>query len=652
MRNAIDLATAKTVLNTDQVFINEQGDRLTVRQFGKYKPGLTIEMENSFARTFREVRASTLNAPREYADPYTYTACRELTDGMNMDWNADNVEVIFGRYRMSRTGRPVFAITDPVRAKDVLIRADWGGSFSTTRGHSEESAGAEAAEYFHRAASNGGGTGYDYYIVPVDFTLGGPKRDVTGILRAASEKLKAKETEYEDRYKAFLDEMEKERKEEEECRGPVMDLVREYLETVKSVLSDIEFETDVEISPYSRRETVYWKAKDSDAHPHAKGYAPCNRQGIAQMEEAVNTLRESIAEREEYASRFAELSELAGHYNVKIGQETVFRNEICRKRGNRMEKEDTGDWEYLPETKQGYSEFVRSLQTHISVTEEREKQEKAFIAAEKARIERQEKEAQAKAKGCPSDFTFFHRETGATAQSVAIVINEKGIRRYNDSIELRNHNHRYHYSNEEEMIREAEGEQTWNQILEGEAVIAFTKDFTAAPLVFHALWMPDKLTEAQKEAINEYVMQYAQYYGVDSIDCEGRTAVQPFGWFSWVAVPLEDAVPYCEKCVAKRNRADIIREDRNEESPHFTDDKPCSDIAASVLLPNNAAGDAEPAKENIFGDDKPCSDLAASVLMPEKGGSPAGKETSGHEERKTPSDKRDSVCRDDPYDSI
>ena len=57
-----------------------------------------------------------------------------------------------------------------MEAKDILIRVDWGGAFNGSRGtYTEDAKKIEGVKYFRRAASNGGGSGYDYWVVPVGF---------------------------------------------------------------------------------------------------------------------------------------------------------------------------------------------------------------------------------------------------------------------------------------------------------------------------------------------------------------------------------------------------------------------------------------------------------------------------------------------------
>lgn len=529
MRERVNLETAVRVFRHERelsenetFFVNPQGTKFTLPLYGKYNPGMTIEFSTTFIRTFKE---DGYQVDTQYLCPYEYIKCPELTDGMNMDWNAD-VKVLFGRFRTSKTGKPVFAITDPIEAHDVLVRADWGGAFSSTRGQYREYEGAKAATYFHRASSNGGGTGYDYYVLPVDFILNGPERtNISEILRKASKSMQDEEEKYEQQHAAFL----KKEAEKAEYKPKILTMVNEYLSIVKKTLPEAEVtisegKRGVEYSINGYPDIVYYK-----------------REELERISNYTSRLREHIkalAKDDELIEMFRELIEVANHYDVAFFRQTVRTGVVCWERKNKLKGElDDSFWAYLPQTKAGYDKFATMLQKHIQIVNEREKKQRAFIAAERARLEKQAKEEQARSKGYPSDFAYYHRETGATGQSVAIVLDENGIRRFSDSIKLNNPNHRYHYNDEETMIREAEGHQTWDQILEGEVVIAFTKSCTAAPLVFNICWMPT-LTDAQKETIGELVNQYAEYYGVTTIDIGKEEK------------PLTDVIPFCEAHVA------------------------------------------------------------------------------------------------------
>jgi hypothetical protein len=77
--------------------------------------------------------------------------------------NLENGSLDFmrGSYFVSKKGTKIFKI-DP-NGQHMLLRDDWGGAFNDYRGGTLP----EDQLYYHRASSNGGGSGYDYAVIPV-----------------------------------------------------------------------------------------------------------------------------------------------------------------------------------------------------------------------------------------------------------------------------------------------------------------------------------------------------------------------------------------------------------------------------------------------------------------------------------------------------
>ncbi len=77
-----------------------------------------------------------------------------------------SVDVIRGKFFTSKKGTKCFEIRPD--GYHYLIRDDWGGSFNSYRGGVIPNLQGGAL-YYRRASSNGGGSGYDYCIVPVEW---------------------------------------------------------------------------------------------------------------------------------------------------------------------------------------------------------------------------------------------------------------------------------------------------------------------------------------------------------------------------------------------------------------------------------------------------------------------------------------------------
>ena len=158
-KKKVTLEEAKEILGSDKIFYN--GNRkFNVVDSGKYHSGITIEIPQEW----------TIDKRRKPESPISYISAKELTDGMNIDFDGD-ASILLGRYRLSKNGRPVFELTEPTKARDTLIRVSWGGAFNRTRGQYEDYAKEVGASFFTRRSSNGGGAGNDYWILPVDFVV-------------------------------------------------------------------------------------------------------------------------------------------------------------------------------------------------------------------------------------------------------------------------------------------------------------------------------------------------------------------------------------------------------------------------------------------------------------------------------------------------
>ena len=169
-KRKVTLEEAKKILGSDKIFYN--GNRkFNVIDAGKYRSGITIEIPQEW----------TIDKSRRPENPINYISVTELTDGMNIDFDGD-ANILLGRYRLSKNGRPVFEITEPTKAKDTLVRVGWGGAFNKTRGQQGTYAKEVGASFFIRKSSNGGGVGYDYWVLPVDFVRDMEPRDVSAIM--------------------------------------------------------------------------------------------------------------------------------------------------------------------------------------------------------------------------------------------------------------------------------------------------------------------------------------------------------------------------------------------------------------------------------------------------------------------------------------
>jgi len=115
-------------------------------QYGKYGCHLTI------------IREGGIDDQIEWKEP------DNLIKGMNLPMpKGSRLSFLRGDFFTSKKGTKMFKIKP--QGSHVLIRDDWGGCFNSYHGLTLPG----GYEYFHRASSNGGGSGYDYAVYKTGF---------------------------------------------------------------------------------------------------------------------------------------------------------------------------------------------------------------------------------------------------------------------------------------------------------------------------------------------------------------------------------------------------------------------------------------------------------------------------------------------------
>ena len=130
------------VIEHDTSVIELTNGEVLCNRFGKYQPNMCFVLnENNICNTWTDV------------------------DNYNIDWDGDPVQ-LRGEYWVSKKGTKCFRPKED--GEYVLIRVDWGGCFNPTRGI-EFNTVKEFAPYSRKASSNGGGNGYNFYVLPYGF---------------------------------------------------------------------------------------------------------------------------------------------------------------------------------------------------------------------------------------------------------------------------------------------------------------------------------------------------------------------------------------------------------------------------------------------------------------------------------------------------
>ena len=85
--------------------------------------------------------------------------------------------------------------------------------------------------------------------------------------------------------------------------------------------------------------------------------------------------------------------------------------------------------------------------------------------------------------------------------------------------------------------------QYWRQIHEHEAVISFEQNAVGELMTFHPIWMPDFLTEAQKDAILSFTKDYAErYQALDLVTDGGRI------------IGVDEVIKVCNEKMAEQDK--------------------------------------------------------------------------------------------------
>ena len=461
-KKKITLAEAKEILKTEKVFFNGK-DKFNLLDGGKYGSGSTIVFSQEW----------NIDEHGKPECPFRLMESEELTDGMNLEFNGA-VSFLLGKYHLSKNGNPVFEITKPTESKEIFICVDWGGAFNPTRGQSSYYAKDANALYYKRSTSNGGGTGFDYWILPVDYAKDMEKRDVSKILQKIEDDENARVAKMDvDRERLIL-----QKQKNEELKTKCLNEVEPIIQEIKKIEPDFQY-----------------KAKDTYLEYNSYRYANIKiRYGQDfknQMADVLEGIKQKIKDKEIYLPKFRSFSDTLNVYGLKMDcdEDCVTINFTDR------EYRDFSSYKY---DRQGFEEFVNDVTNYKNRIERQQN-----ATDEKARklirdAEFKEQKEKAKAAGYPEVFEFHNRLGGATGLSHAYVIEKDGSIREPDYNRVVNENHKYKDSN---WLNTADGPQGYNQIVPGEVIVSFKKEITATPYVFNVEWADSEVNDRQLDVI-------------------------------------------------------------------------------------------------------------------------------------------------------
>ena len=500
-KKKVTLEEAKEILGSDKIFYNGNS-KFNVVDAGKYHSGITIEIPQAW----------TVNKKRNLESPISYIFAKELTDGMNVDFDGD-ASILLGRYRLSKNGRPVFELTEPTKAKDTLVKVSWGGAFNRTRGQDKDYAKEVGASFFTRRSSNGGGIGNDYWILPVDFVKDMEARDVSEILANIEQKEEMRISEIDD----YIEKENLEIKSSVENREKVLNQIEPIIQNIRKLNPEFEYEANSESFTY--KENRNWLSK-------TKKYTDDLISEISELFEKVQNKKNA---RDTYKPMYQEMENTLNTLNVSINYndtEVILNDPTSYFRYK--------SYKYSHE---GYNLFISDVTQYQQkiAKEQEEVRRKAEELIKTAELKRRKDEA--KEMKYPEKFEFWNRIGGATNLGHSYVIESDGTIREPDYNNLRNNNHKCRYSDWKNI---ADGTQGYMQILPGEIIVSYTKDYTAAPYVFNVEWADGEITETQLEVIYNELVEKATF-------AENKEGQEITDVKQWVTKAVKEKAIECKK---------------------------------------------------------------------------------------------------------
>lgn len=427
---------------------------------GKYGPKLTYVLEKGFRDDPLKFRKDS---------PTT-----KMVAGMNIRFNANEsyIQALFGDFWLSKAGKPHFRPKQPQVATHVLLRAGWGG-FGQSRTRGAWSA-PDGVTYFHRASSNTGGAGYDYYVVPVGYhiVMNDDELDENTVVTTNfAERAKVIRQSYKE-----YDEAEA-RKAEAEARAKA-EAEAASRKAKRSLMPRLE-ELSRRLNALERTDKII--IHDSGFSFGSDRDLLFTEENLRMAERAIQLLESQAEERkarEAYMPQFDGLRPRAAALGMTLehSYERVYMSGGAFSKGYRYSEE-------------GIASMISALDRLEAEAIVREEETKAKEAKAKA-------EAEASKLGLPSNVRIWRRN-GITDQGDGWVIRPDGT--FRDADEM--------VGNSRRIKKYREGTMVWRQILPGElALKAWSQDrydITHCEVVYR----PNRVTQEQIEAVKRIEKQ-------------------------------------------------------------------------------------------------------------------------------------------------
>lgn len=493
MKRALNTAEVRAIFGTEKVF--EIGQGFLYDCAGKYKPNMSFLLPLQFE----------LDATGKPVNPLTYVSDPTVTDSFNLRLDG-GASFLFGDFWRSKKGGACFRPKDPQQAKHLLVRVDWGGCFNRSRGQETDYAEEAGALYFRRASSNQGGSGYDYWVLPVGYIRQYDGKQAFRIDRKLATEYCKRHSALQAEERAEADRLLKEKlaAEQESLASRAAMLPR--LEEINRELAELD-----EAGAHTHRVCYVGRLKLGDIGFSLDGWSSYyyDKTGLQKAEQYLQQRRQAVQgvldeeetqkrARAHFAPRLEALQERALAAGLQIS--TADWNKASLKT---ISGDFVADPAYSTEGVQLCESWIR--QKELKLQEEARRQAKL------------DAEAAAKAAGLPSDVRIWHR-TGRTNAGCGWVLSPEGMERECDEVDTSMHS-----SNSKRYHQSYEGDHVWQQILPGELVVRWHKAYTAAKHELEVIYRPELVTEAQLERLAELLEEI----NADWCDCTGLVSKTP-----------------------------------------------------------------------------------------------------------------------------
>lgn len=422
---------------------------------GKYGPKLTYVMDKNF-------RGNPLKFRKD--NPTT-----KMVAGMNIRFNANEsyIQALFGDFWLSKAGKPHFRPKQPQVATHVLLRAGWGG-FGQSRTRGAWSA-PDGVTYFHRASSNTGGAGYDYYVVPVGYhiVMNDDELDENTVVTANfAERAKVIRQSYKEYDEAEARKAEAEARAKAEAEAASRKAKSSFMPRLEAL--------ERRLSALGRTDNRLIIGESGFSFDSDRDLL-FTEENLRMAERSVQLLEHQAEERkarEAYMPQFDGLKPRAEALGMTLehSYERVYMSGGTFSKGYRYSEE-------------GIASMLSALDRLEAEAIVREEETKAKEAKAKA-------EAEASKLGLPSNIRIWRRG-GITDQGDGWVIRPDGT--FRDADEM--------VGNSRRIKKYREGTMVWHQILPGELALRVWSqdryDITHCEVVYR----PNKVTQEQIEAV-------------------------------------------------------------------------------------------------------------------------------------------------------